>query len=401
MCAARRGLPRAWDLSAAARRSRAASLGVLWAALSSSSSTLAWGVRGRSPAGGRVAPEQATSRLSRHKTESRRRRGIMGRFPKRWQKSPELYSRVAERAMRIWQTGYTVGFSAWRCSVADPTHAGVLYVVATPIGNLDDISARALRVLREVKLIAAEDTRHSQRLLQHFGIETPLAPCHEHNEREQGGRFITRLLDGDDVALISDAGTPLISDPGYHLVRQARAANVTVVPVPGACALIAGLSAAGLPSDRFVFEGFLPAKQAARCTRLTAVQHDPRTLIFYEAPHRILDSIADMRDVFGADRPAVLARELTKTFETIKDLPLQELHDWIAADANQQRGECVLLIAGYQEPAEALEVSLEAQRVLMLLMAELPPKRAAALAADITGARKNALYQWALDNKPA
>jgi 16S rRNA (cytidine1402-2'-O)-methyltransferase len=273
--------------------------------------------------------------------------------------------------------------------------------VATPIGNLDDISARALRILAEVSLIAAEDTRHSTRLLQHFGIRTPLAACHEHNEREEGGRFITRLLAGDDVALISDAGTPLISDPGYHLVRQARAANVTVVPVPGACALIAGLSAAGLPSDRFVFEGFLPAKQAARCTRLTAVQHDPRTLIFYEAPHRILDSIADMRDVFGADRPAVLARELTKTFETIKDLPLQELHDWIAADANQQRGECVLLIAGYQEPAEALEVSLEAQRVLMLLMAELPPKRAAALAADITGARKNALYQWALDNKPA
>ena len=278
---------------------------------------------------------------------------------------------------------------------------GTLYIVATPIGNLDDISARALRILAEVSLIAAEDTRHSTRLLQHFGIRTPLVACHEHNEREEGGRFITRLLAGDDIALISDAGTPLISDPGYHLVRQARAANVRVVPVPGACALIAGLSAAGLASDRFVFEGFLPAKQVARCTRLTAVQHDPRTLIFYEAPHRILDSIADMRDVFGGDRPAVLARELTKTFETIKGLPLQELYDWVAADANQQRGECVLLIAGYQEPAAALEVSLEAQRVLTLLMAELPPKRAAAIAAEITGARKNALYQWALDNKPA
>ncbi len=278
---------------------------------------------------------------------------------------------------------------------------GTLYVVATPIGNLDDMSARALRILADVSLIAAEDTRHSTRLLQHFGIRTPLAACHEHNEREEGGRFITRLLAGDDIALISDAGTPLISDPGYHLVRQARAAKVRVVPVPGACALIAGLSAAGLPSDRFVFEGFLPAKQVARCTRLTAVQYDPRTLIFYEAPHRILDSIADMRDVLGADRPAVLARELTKTFETIKDLPLQELYDWVAADSNQQRGECVLLIAGYQEPADALEVSLEAQRVLTLLMAELPPKRAAAIAAEITGARKNALYQWALDNKPA
>lgn len=278
---------------------------------------------------------------------------------------------------------------------------GTLYVVATPIGNLDDISARALRILAEVSLIAAEDTRHSNRLLQHFGIRTPLAACHEHNEREEGGRFITRLLAGDDVALISDAGTPLISDPGYHLVRQARAAQVPVVPVPGACALIAGLSAAGLPSDRFVFEGFLPAQQVARCARLEAVQNDPRTLIFYEAPHRLLDSVADMCSVFGGDRPAVLARELTKAFETIRDLPLQELYDWIAADANQQRGECVVLVSGYQAPVDALEVPLEAQRVLQLLMAELPLKRAAALAAEITGARKNALYQWALDNKAA
>lgn len=278
---------------------------------------------------------------------------------------------------------------------------GTLYVVATPIGNLDDISARALRTLAEVSLIAAEDTRHSARLLQHFGIATPLAACHEHNEREEGGRFISRLLAGDDVALISDAGTPLISDPGYHLVRQARAAQVAVVPVPGACALIAGLSAAGLPSDRFVFEGFLPAKQAARTARLEAVQHDPRTLIFYEAPHRVLDSVADMAQVFGAQRHAVLARELTKTFETIHGLSLQELHAWIAADPNQQRGECVLLIEGYQAPADAQQVPLEAQRVLKLLLAELPLKRASSLAAEITGARKNALYQWALANKSA
>lgn len=288
-------------------------------------------------------------------------------------------------------------------SVSTPQSSGfgTLYVVATPIGNLDDISARALRTLAEVSLIAAEDTRHSTRLLQHFGIRTPLAACHEHNEREEGGRFINRLLAGDDVALISDAGTPLISDPGYHLVRQARAAQVSVVPVPGACALIAGLSAAGLPSDRFVFEGFLPAKQAARKVRLEAVQHDPRTLIFYEAPHRLLDSVADMAQVFGAQRHGVLARELTKTFETIHGLPLQELHDWIAADPNQQRGECVLLIEGYQAPADAQQVPLEAQRVLKLLMAELPLKRASSLAAEITGARKNALYQWALANKPA
>ncbi|MGH8412929.1 MAG: 16S rRNA (cytidine(1402)-2'-O)-methyltransferase, partial [Pseudomonas sp.] len=205
--------------------------------------------------------------------------------------------------------------------------AGSLFVVATPIGNLDDISARALKVLRDVKLIAAEDTRHSQRLMQHFGIPTPLAACHEHNEREEGSRFITRLLAGDDVALISDAGTPLISDPGYHLVRQARAAGINVVPVPGACALIAALSAAGLPSDRFIFEGFLPAKAVGRRARLELVKEEPRTLIFYEAPHRILECLQDMELVFGGDRLALLAREITKTFETLKGLPLQELRE--------------------------------------------------------------------------
>ncbi|NTX87491.1 16S rRNA (cytidine(1402)-2'-O)-methyltransferase [Pseudomonas sp. UMC631] len=275
---------------------------------------------------------------------------------------------------------------------------GTLYVVATPIGNLDDISARALRTLREVALIAAEDTRHSIRLLQHFGIETPLAACHEHNEREQGGRFITRLLAGDDVALVSDAGTPLISDPGYHLVRQARAAGIRVVPVPGACALIAGLSAAGLPSDRFVFEGFLPAKTAGRKARLEALREEPRTLIFYEAPHRILECIQDMVEVFGEARQAVLARELTKTFETLKGLPLGELRDWVAADANQQRGECVLLLAGWEAPEDE-GIDAESLRVLDLLLAELPVKRAAALAAEITGVRKNLLYQAALERK--
>ncbi|WAB95065.1 16S rRNA (cytidine(1402)-2'-O)-methyltransferase [Pseudomonas citronellolis] len=275
---------------------------------------------------------------------------------------------------------------------------GTLYVVATPIGNLDDISARAQRTLREVALIAAEDTRHSIRLLQHFGIETPLAACHEHNEREQGGRFITRLLAGDDVALVSDAGTPLISDPGYHLVRQARAAGIRVVPVPGACALIAGLSAAGLPSDRFVFEGFLPAKTAGRKARLEALREEPRTLIFYEAPHRILECIQDMVEVFGEARQAVLARELTKTFETLKGLPLGELRDWVAADANQQRGECVLLLAGWEAPEEE-GIDAESLRVLDLLLAELPVKRAAALAAEITGVRKNLLYQAALERK--
>ncbi len=276
---------------------------------------------------------------------------------------------------------------------------GTLYVVATPIGNLDDISARALRVLREVALIAAEDTRHSQRLLQHFGIGTPLAACHEHNERDQGGRFIGRLLVGEDVALISDAGTPLISDPGFHLVRSARAAGIAVVPVPGACALIAALSAAGLPSDRFIFEGFLPAKAVGRRQRLEALREEPRTLLFYEAPHRLLESVGDMLAVFGPERPALLARELTKTFETLKGLPLAELREFIAADSNQQRGECVLLVGGWQAPEGEEAISAESLRVLDLLLAEMPVKRAAALAAEITGVRKNLLYQAALERQ--
>lgn len=277
--------------------------------------------------------------------------------------------------------------------------AGSLYVVATPIGNLDDISARALKILREVALIAAEDTRHSQRLMQHFGIPTPLAACHEHNERDEGNRFIARLLAGDDVALISDAGTPLISDPGYHLVRQARAAGVKVVPVPGACALIAALSAAGLPSDRFIFEGFLPAKAVGRRVRLEQVREEPRTLIFYEAPHRILECLQDMEQVFGGQRPALLARELTKTFETLKGLPLAELREFVESDSNQQRGECVVLVAGWTAPEAEDAVSSEAMRILDLLLEEMPLKRAAALAAQITGERKNVLYQAALDKQ--
>ncbi len=283
--------------------------------------------------------------------------------------------------------------------VASNSAAGSLYVVATPIGNLDDMSVRALKVLREVALVAAEDTRHSMRLMQHFGIATPLAACHEHNERAEGSRFIERLLAGDDVALISDAGTPLISDPGYHLVRQARAAGIAVVPVPGACALIAALSAAGLPSDRFIFEGFLPAKMAGRRSRLEQLVEEPRTLIFYEAPHRILECLQDMEAIFGAERPAVLARELTKTFETLKGLPLAQLRAFVEGDSNQQRGECVVLVAGWSAPEGDEAVNAEARRVLDLLLQDLPVKRAAALAAEITGVRKNLLYQLALDKQ--
>ena len=312
--------------------------------------------------------------------------------------------RLIARRIENASTRYNGAFADQEvCALTAPgplnSAAGSLYVVATPIGNLDDISARALKLLREVSLIAAEDTRHSQRLMQHFGISTPLAACHEHNERDEGSRFIARLLAGDNVALISDAGTPLISDPGYHLVRQARAAGINVVPVPGACALIAALSAAGLPSDRFIFEGFLPAKAVGRRARLEAVKEEPRTLIFYEAPHRILECLQDMESVFGGERPALLARELTKTFETLKGLPLSELRQFVESDSNQQRGECVVLVAGWTAPESDEAISSESMRILDLLLKEMPLKRAAALAAQITGERKNVLYQVALDKQ--
>lgn len=280
--------------------------------------------------------------------------------------------------------------------MSDPV-MGTLYVVATPIGNLQDISERARQVLARVNLIAAEDTRHSARLLEHFNITTPMVPCHDHNERTSSNALVQRLLAGESLALISDAGTPLVSDPGYHLVRQARLAGVRVVPVPGACAAIAALSAAGLPSDRFVFEGFLPARSNARAARLQALAQEARTLVFYEAPHRLLESVLAMAEVFGGERQAVLARELTKTFETIHGASLAELAQWIATDSNQQRGECVLLVEGLNEKAGKDAVDAESQRILKLLVAELPLKKAAALVAQITGVRKNLLYQWGLE----
>ena len=276
------------------------------------------------------------------------------------------------------------------------TVAGTLFVVATPIGNLQDMSPRALQVLKDVRLIAAEDTRHSARLMQHFGIDTPMTACHDHNDRDKGERLGERLLAGDDVALISDAGTPLISDPGYHLVRQAREAGVRVSPVPGACALIAALSAAGMPSDRFAFEGFLPAKAHGRRQRLQVLAAEDRTWMVYEAPHRLLECLQDMQQVLGDERRVLLARELTKTFETLRAAPLSELVKWVAGDSDQQRGECVLVVEGAPAP-QADEVGDEALRVLDLLLAELPLKRAAKLASEITGVRKNLLYQIALE----
>lgn len=273
---------------------------------------------------------------------------------------------------------------------------GILYVVATPIGNLQDISARALEILRSVALIAAEDTRHSARLLREYGIATPLTACHDHNERERSHSLVQRLLAGDDLALISDAGTPLISDPGFQLVRQAREAGVRVCPVPGPCALIAALSAAGLPSDRFAFEGFLPARSSARRQRIEALAGETRTWIFYEAPHRLLECLADLCEVLGGERQVVLAREISKTFETIRGLPLAELHDWVRDDQNQQRGECVLLVEGAQEQLDDQVLDAPTLHVLKVLLDELPVKQASALAARITGVKKNRLYQQAL-----
>jgi 16S rRNA (cytidine1402-2'-O)-methyltransferase len=269
--------------------------------------------------------------------------------------------------------------------------SGCLYVVATPIGHRDDLSARAVATLRAATVIAAEDTRHSRPLLLHHGIDTPLLALHEYNERDAVAALVNRLLAGQSVALISDAGTPLISDPGFRLVRAARAAGIRCVPLPGACAAIAALSVGGLPSDRFVFEGFLPPKTAARRARLQALAGDARTLIFYESSHRIAESVADMRDILGAEREAVLARELTKLFETVLDEPLGALAARIAGDPDQQRGECVVLVAGRGDEADAKLA--DGQRVFAILREELPPAKAAKLAAAISGAPRKALYQ--------
>jgi 16S rRNA (cytidine1402-2'-O)-methyltransferase len=269
----------------------------------------------------------------------------------------------------------------------DPT----LYVVATPIGNLGDISGRALEVLKQVNLIAAEDTRHSQRLLQHFAVTTPLCAYHDHSDTRAVERVLACLLAGESVALISDAGTPLISDPGYRLVRRVQEEGFRVCPVPGACAATAALSASGLPTDRFLFEGFLPARRAARSQRLTALQAETATLIFYEAPHRVLECVEDMLAVFGAEREAVIARELSKTFETIRRDTLVGLQAFIAGNSNQQRGEIVLMVAGARGRAQQLDA--ETARLLERLAQELPAKRAAAVVADITGLRKKQLYE--------
>lgn len=272
-----------------------------------------------------------------------------------------------------------------------------LYIVATPIGNLSDISERAVQVLREVDLIAVEDTRHSGKLLQHIGVATPMMALHEHNEDKKVEQLVARLTAGESIALISDAGTPLISDPGYQFVKAAIAADIRVSPVPGSSALIAALSVSGLASDAFIFEGFLPNKSASRLKKLEAVVDESRTLIFYEAPHRIVACLQDMQKVFGNERKAVVARELTKTFETIKNDSLERLLAWIEADTNQQRGEFVVLVQGKEKDSRSVDA--EAEFVLDTLMEELPLKQASNLAAKLTGIKKNTLYQMGLNKK--
>ncbi|GEM74231.1 16S rRNA (cytidine(1402)-2'-O)-methyltransferase [Vibrio sagamiensis] len=272
-----------------------------------------------------------------------------------------------------------------------------LYIVPTPIGNLADITQRAVDVLSNVDIIAAEDTRHTGKLLSHFNIQTKTFALHDHNEQQRSQVLVEKLLSGQSIALVSDAGTPLISDPGYHLVNQCRQAGVRVVPLPGACAVITALSASGLPSDRFSFEGFLPPKRKSRKDKLLEISAVERTCIFYESPHRIVDSLQDMLEVLGPEREVVLARELTKTFETIQGMPLGELIEWVESDDNQQRGEMVLLIHGHRASTQE-NLPDEATRTLSILTKELPLKKAAALAAEIYKLKKNALYKWGLEN---
>lgn len=276
------------------------------------------------------------------------------------------------------------------------TKSGKLYIVATPIGHLSDISTRAIETLRAVDRIAAEDTRHSLKLLKHLGIEKPLVALHEHNEREQAQTLLAFVEGGYNLALISDAGTPLISDPGYHLVQLAHQLGIQVVPIPGPCSIITALSASGLPTDRFVFEGFLSAKASARHKQLEKLATEARTLIFFEAPHRILETLAAMQLSFGEQRLAVIARELSKTFETIRMGTLSELEVFIKSDCVRQRGEFVVLVAGQTiEPTKDV-ISPEALRVLKILLSELSVKQAAGLAAKITSVSKGLLYEMAL-----
>ena len=271
---------------------------------------------------------------------------------------------------------------------------GTLYVVATPIGNLADLTPRAREVLASVALIAAEDTRHTRQLLQAVGIETALTSLHEHNEAQKSEELVARLAQGDSIALVSDAGTPLVSDPGFDLVAAARKRGIAVVAIPGACAAIAALSVAGLPTHRFAFEGFLPAKSAARAERLAQLVREERTLIFYEAPHRLAEVLHDMARLLGAERRASISRELTKRFETTYSGTLAELSEAAERDSDMTRGEIVIVVSG--APAMSATLALDAEALLRALLEELPPSQAAKIAAHLTGARRSDLYEAAL-----
>jgi 16S rRNA (cytidine1402-2'-O)-methyltransferase len=277
---------------------------------------------------------------------------------------------------------------------------GTLYVVATPIGNLGDLSTRAREVLAGVTQIAAEDTRHSRQLLQACGIATPLTSLHEHNEARKSEELVARLRSGESIALISDAGTPLISDPGFDLVVAARARGVPVIVVPGPSAAIAALSVAGLPTDRFAFEGFLPAKTAARRAQLESLSREERTLVFYEAPHRLLEVLRDLRAVFGGERPAAVCRELTKRFETTYTGTLDELLQRAEDDTDMARGEIVLVVGGASREAVPA-ASVDADRLLRALAEELSPSQAAKIAAKLTGLRRADLYERAMQANPS
>jgi 16S rRNA (cytidine1402-2'-O)-methyltransferase len=271
---------------------------------------------------------------------------------------------------------------------------GTLYVVATPIGNLGDMSPRALEVLSGVDAIAAEDTRHSRQLLRHFGIDKPCVALHEHNERAQVQQLVDRLRAGQALALVSDAGTPVVSDPGYHLVRAAHEAGCRVVSIPGPSAAIAALSISGQSAERFVFEGFLPAKPAARAQRLESLRHEGRTLVFYEAPHRVVETLESMAEIFGGGREVTYVRELSKLYETARLTRLEELLDWVRRDAMQQKGEIVIVVRGAEIASDAGGAA--ADEVLKTLLQELPLKQAVSLAAKLTGVSRNRMYESAL-----
>ncbi|OGT35100.1 MAG: 16S rRNA (cytidine(1402)-2'-O)-methyltransferase [Gammaproteobacteria bacterium RIFCSPHIGHO2_12_FULL_37_14] len=272
---------------------------------------------------------------------------------------------------------------------------GTLYVVATPIGNLQDITLRALEILKLVDSIAAEDTRHTRKLLKHFSIDKPVVALHDFNERKQLQILIAQLQQGKSIALVSDAGTPLISDPGFPFVREARTCGIKIIPIPGACAAITALSVAGLPTDKFVFEGFLPAKQEARQRHLLTLVNEVRTIVFYEAPHRLLSTLQSMMEVFGGDRMSSVARELTKIYESIITNNLQSLFTYYTSHQVEQRGEIVILVAGV-DPEVNTQNIVSSTHVLEILLSELPLKQAVKLASEITGQRKNVLYEMAL-----